>query len=225
MVGCPAEVRAACEGGTCVACPVCTVNEDEGAGNSDADAEGDEVGEDEVGEVKKGGDADEGQGGGREGLVGEEGMYSSEIVDEGMYERLCRERGRCRSDGVGPVTKAEDEEDGDGEKEPGKKVSGEERKKRGALEGEIRKETEGPPESEDEDGLFPRGGPGENVGQATDAVNVRSERNEVQRQRRGSGRYKVDERHDEREMRLDRSVLVQVQDGHLMASNGAINPL
>lgn len=74
MVKCPAEVCTAREGGTCVASPAGAVYEEECARDGDADAERDEVGEGKVGEVEKGGDAEECQGRGRDGLVGEEGM-------------------------------------------------------------------------------------------------------------------------------------------------------
>lgn len=62
------------------------------------------------------------------------------------------------------------------------------------LEGELGKETEGPPECEEERGLFPGRGPGEHVGKVAGMVDERRERNKVQRQRGGRGRRKVDER-------------------------------
>ena len=119
VVECPAEVCAAREGGTCVAGPAGAVDKEERARCGDADGEGDEEGEGEIGEVEKGGDADEGHGRCGEGVVGEEGMYGSEIVDEGMDDGLCHGLGRGRGSGDGPVTEGKDEEDGDGEKDPG----------------------------------------------------------------------------------------------------------
>lgn len=119
MVERPAEVRAACEGGACVASPAGAVYEEECAGDGDADAEGDEVGENEVGEVERGGDAEKCQGRGRDGVVGKEGMYGGEVVDEVMYGRFCREQGRCGLSGRGPVAEGEYEEEGKGEEESG----------------------------------------------------------------------------------------------------------
>lgn len=121
MVECPTEVCATSEGGTCVASPASAVYEKECAGDGDTDAEGDEVGKDEVGEVEKGGDAENCQGRGRDGLIGEKGMDSGEVVDEVMYGEL--RHGRRRRDGLnggGPMAEGEDEEDGKGEKESGK---------------------------------------------------------------------------------------------------------
>lgn len=120
MVEPPAKVCAASEGGTCVAGPAGAVNKEEGAGCGDADGEGDEVGEGEIGEVEKGGDADEGHGGWRDGVVGEEGVYGSEVVDEGMYDGLCDGLGQGRGGGVGPVSEGKDEEDGEREKDSGR---------------------------------------------------------------------------------------------------------
>lgn len=62
------------------------------------------------------------------------------------------------------------------------------------LEGEVGEETDGPPQREEEGGLFPRGGPGQDVGGVSDAVDERGEGQQVQRQRRGRRRHKVDER-------------------------------
>ena len=120
MVECPAKVCAACEGCACVAGPSCTVDQEEGARGGDADAEGHDVGEDEVGKVQKGGNPEQRQGRGRDGRRGEKGVYGSEVVDEckhgGLGYGRGRDGGRC---GGGIVVEGEDEEERDGEKESG----------------------------------------------------------------------------------------------------------
>lgn len=60
------------------------------------------------------------------------------------------------------------------------------------LEGEVSKETERPPEGEEKGGLFPRGGPGEHVGEVSDVVDERGEGEQMQRQRRGRRRHEID---------------------------------
>ena len=193
VVECPAEMCAACEGSTCVASPACAVCEEERAGYGNADAEGDEVGEDEIGEVEKCGDADEGERRGWYGVLREEGVDGSDVVDEGMDDCVCRGRGRCGKGGVGPVAEGEHEENSDGEKEPGKCENGAGAKRGLLLESEISKETEGPPQREKEHRLFPRRVPGEDVSDVTDVVDERGEGDEMEDQRRGGCGDKVDE--------------------------------
>lgn len=80
--------------------------EEEGAGDGDADAEGDEVGEEEIWEVEESGDADVGYGEGREGAIWEKSMYGCEVVDEDMNDLFCRGRGRCGGRTVGGVAES-----------------------------------------------------------------------------------------------------------------------